>query len=109
MLKWRKCENQLHLRPDVSTQQTWYTAEDLMRLSSLGKRYELVKGELIESPLREGRRGRVASRINHRLGDFVEEHDAGEVFAAETGFRLASSPDTVRAPDAAFVSRERLP
>jgi Uma2 family endonuclease len=27
--------------------------------------------------------------------------------AAETGFLLASDPDTVRAPDAAFVSRER--
>jgi Uma2 family endonuclease len=32
----------------------------------------------------------------------------GAVFAAETGFKLASNPDTVRAPDVAFVRRGRL-
>ena len=32
----------------------------------------------------------------------------GSVYAAETGFRLASDPDTVRAPDAAFVCQARL-
>jgi Uma2 family endonuclease len=31
------------------------------------------------------------------------------VFAAETGFQLATDPDTVRAPDVAFVARDRLP
>jgi Uma2 family endonuclease len=30
------------------------------------------------------------------------------VFAAETGFRLASDPDTVRAPDIAFVAKARI-
>jgi len=30
------------------------------------------------------------------------------VFAAETGFKISSDPDTVRAPDAAFVRRERF-
>ena len=93
----------------MSTQKTFYTAEDLMYLSSEGKRYELVKGEVVEQVLGGGRHGRIASRVNHRLGNFVEQNDVGEVFAAETGFRLASSPDTVRAPDAAFVSKERLP
>ena len=32
----------------------------------------------------------------------------GEVFAAGTGFLLRRDPDTVRAPDVAFVSSERL-
>ena len=93
----------------MSTQRTIYTAEDLMRISSEGKRYELVKGELIEMAPTGGRHGRVAGRIGRRLGNFVEQNDAGEVFAAETGFRLAGNPDTVRAPDAAYVSKERLP
>jgi len=31
------------------------------------------------------------------------------VFAAETGFVLSRDPDTVRAPDVAFVSRQRIP
>ena len=33
----------------------------------------------------------------------------GEVFAAETGFILRRSPDTVRAPDASFIAADRLP
>ncbi len=31
------------------------------------------------------------------------------MFAAETGFRLTRNPDTVRAADIAFVSKDRLP
>lgn len=39
----------------------------------------------------------------------VAAHDLGRVFAAETGFILSRQPDTVRAPDVAFISRARLP
>ncbi|MGH9821904.1 MAG: Uma2 family endonuclease, partial [Blastocatellia bacterium] len=42
-----------------------------------------------------------------RLAQHVETNTLGVVYAAETGFRLSSDPDTVRAPDAAFVSLER--
>jgi Uma2 family endonuclease len=38
----------------------------------------------------------------------VEEHGLGEVMAAETGFRISRDPETVRAPDVAFVTRERF-
>ena len=55
-----------------------------------------------------GRHGRVALRIARRLGNYVEEHRLGETFAAETGFLLRTQPDTVRAPDVAFVSTEKL-
>lgn len=30
------------------------------------------------------------------------------VFAQDTGFKIGSDPDTVRAPDVAFVARERM-
>ena len=43
-----------------------------------------------------------------RLATHVENHDLGRAYAAETGFKIAASPDTVRAPDACFVSHERL-
>jgi Uma2 family endonuclease len=42
------------------------------------------------------------------LARHVEANDLGVVFAAETGFRLASDPDTVRAPDVAFVIKTRV-
>lgn len=52
--------------------------------------------------------GRIAGRIYVRLANHVEQHRLGETYAAETGFRISSSPDTVRAPDAAFVSNASL-
>jgi hypothetical protein len=39
----------------------------------------------------------------------VEAHDLGRVYAAETGFKLESDPDTVRAPDVAFIAKHRVP
>ena len=47
-------------------------------------------------------------RLGWRLAQHVEANDLGVVYAAETGFKLASDPDTVRAPDIAFVSKNRL-
>jgi Uma2 family endonuclease len=85
------------------------TAEELLRLSTTGRRYELVKGELFEMPPAGGRHGSIAMRIGIVLGSYVRANGLGEVFAAETGFILRRDPDTVRAPDAAFVARERLP
>ncbi len=38
----------------------------------------------------------------------VDDHDLGATFAAETGFLLATDPDTVRAPDAAFLAQDKL-
>jgi Uma2 family endonuclease len=93
----------------MSTPKTSHTAADLTRITSQGKRCELVKGELVEMAPAGGRHGLIASRIDFRVRMHVQTENLGEVFAAETGFRLARNPDTVRAPDVAFVSRERLP
>ena len=38
----------------------------------------------------------------------MRDHNLGVVYAAETGFKLASDPDTVRAPDVAFIRRDRV-
>jgi Uma2 family endonuclease len=47
-------------------------------------------------------------RLAAHLFQHVEAHHLGTVYAAETGFQLAQDPDTVRTPDVAFVSRQRL-
>jgi len=46
-------------------------------------------------------------RIAAHLFQHVEAHHLGTVYAAETGFQLTQDPDTVRAPDVAFISRQR--
>jgi Uma2 family endonuclease len=84
------------------------TADKLMAFPTDGHRYELVQGELRMMSPAGGRHGRIALLIARRLGDHVEKHQLGETFAAETGFLLRTDPDTVRAPDVAFVSTQRL-
>jgi Uma2 family endonuclease len=89
---------------------TIVTADELLAMPrGLGKRYELVEGELRVMSPGSWRHGKVISRLNSRLESYVEEHGLGVVFGAETGFRLASNPDTVRAPDVSFIAKEHLP
>ena len=85
------------------------TANELVTVSAGGERCELVEGELIKIAPSGGLHGRVANNCAFVLTSFVGPTGLGVVFAAETGFLLARDPDTVRAPDAAFVSAGRLP
>ena len=85
------------------------TAEELLLLSIPDKRVELVRGKLIVREPAGFAHGVVASRIAGRIGNFVDAAGLGVTFAAETGFTLERNPDTVRAPDAGFVHRDRVP
>ncbi len=85
------------------------TADELLHTSIPGKRTELVRGELRVREPAGDRHGRVTVNLTIRLGTHVERTAAGQLFAAETGFTLSRMPDTVRAPDIAFIRRERLP
>jgi Uma2 family endonuclease len=87
----------------------WVSAEELLRLRGPAARRELVRGELIVREPAGFRHGDIAARLLIAVGTFVESRSLGRVFTAETGFRLRSNPDTVRAPDVAFVRRDRLP
>ena len=83
------------------------TAEELLRMPYDGLRSELVRGEVRRMAPAGNVHGRLAMKIGWPLAQHVEAQDLGVVYAAETGFKIASDPDTVRAPDVAFVSRER--
>jgi Uma2 family endonuclease len=85
------------------------TAEELLELPDDGMRHELVEGELRTMPPAGFDHGRAALRVGARILDHVERHGLGDVLAAETGFVLRRAPDTVRAPDVAFVSAGRVP
>lgn len=84
------------------------TADDLLAMPDDGLIRELVDGEVWATPQPGEEHGVVAAGILISLGHYVMSHGLGRVHAAETGFRVSGDPDTVLAPDAAFVSRERI-
>jgi Uma2 family endonuclease len=84
------------------------TAEELLQLPDDDLRHELINGELITMPLPRVPHGRIALRLSVFLGQFILDHDLGEAFATDTGFKLTSNPDTVLAPDFAFVTSEHF-
>ncbi len=71
-----------------------------------GLRHELVRGELRSMPLAGFEHGRVAATAGGLLGIHARRTGCGVTLAAGTGFLLARNPDTVRAPDAAFIAKE---
>src|SRR6185503_12857780 len=83
------------------------TADQLLEMPDDGLRRELVRGEVRVMTPAGSQHGRIAAQILVRLSVYVAERGLGTVYAAETGFKLASDPDTVRGPDVAFVTRER--
>jgi len=85
------------------------TAQELLELPDDGLRHELVRGELTTMAPAGYPHGMASARIGALLDAFVRERSLGDVLGAETGFTIARDPDTVRAPDAAFVSIARRP
>jgi Uma2 family endonuclease len=83
------------------------TAEELLAMGE--RRCELVRGRVVDVTPAGAGHGRIGSWLNARIRQFVEERDLGVVYGADTGFRLERDPDTVRAPDVAFVAADRLP
>jgi Uma2 family endonuclease len=84
------------------------TADELLAMPDDGLRRELLDGTVFVAPPPGEEHGVIAAEILVSLGSHVRAQGLGRVHAAETGFRIGSNPDTVMAPDAAFVSRERI-
>lgn len=84
------------------------TAEDMFAMPDDGYRYELVRGELIKMSPTGSEHSWIESDIDVSLNPYVKANNLGRVFVGEPGFFLARDPDHVRAPDVAFVRRERI-
>jgi len=85
------------------------TANELSRMPRGRLRYELVQGELRQMPLFGGEHGVVATHLISLLADHAQSNHLGIVFGVGIGFKIAANPDTVRAPDIAFIGHERIP
>ncbi len=90
----------------MTTAKKLLTADDLLAMPDDGMRRELIQGELIEMPPASDDHGFVGDEFSWRFGTFIRQHGLGRGRLAETGFQLA--PDTVLAPDYAYISYERM-
>jgi Uma2 family endonuclease len=88
---------------------TLMTADELLHMPDDGWKYELDRGELIRMRPSGSRSSRVSRKVGSKLDAFVDEHNLGVCGDADWGFRLASNPDIVRAPDIGFVRAARIP
>ena len=93
----------------MSTVNRFVTAGELLRLPRGKARHELVRGELLSMSPAGSEHGVVVGMLFLLVANFVKRLDLGLVFGAETGFLIHHDPDTVRAPDIAFVRHERVP
>ncbi len=84
------------------------TADELFHMSSSVGRCELVEGELHVMNLFGCEHGIVVGRLSWLLSSHVYSRAMGEVFGAETGFLIGQDPDTVLAPDIAFIRKQQL-
>jgi Uma2 family endonuclease len=84
------------------------TAEELERFPRDDRRYELVEGRVVRMTPVGYTHGRIVARLLSTLERHTRRTRVGAA-VTEVGFRLRSNPDTVRAPDIAFIRRERIP
>lgn len=82
------------------------TAEELINLEDDSHWYELIKGELLTMSPPGEEHGAVTANLSALLHNYVKANNLGGL-RIETGFKLESDPDTVLAPDIAFIARDR--
>lgn len=93
------------------------TAEELLMYDGPERRVELVRGKLVVREPAGYHHGDTALRIGTALSIHLDREKAatgwakrrGHLAGFDPGFTIARNPDTVRAPDIAYVSRERHP
>jgi Uma2 family endonuclease len=74
-----------------------------------GSQQELVRGVVITMPPPSFYHGLCCNEIGYRLNKHVRDLKLGHITTNDSGVILERDPDTVRGPDLAFWSRERMP
>src|SRR5262245_41778463 len=105
MLRWCR---RVRAQEQAMATTSLMTAEQLFELD-LDGHHDLIRGELISMAPAGARHGKIAASVAYFLRRHLESNPIGTAYGAETGFILTRSPDTVLAPDAAFVRGDRLP
>ncbi len=93
----------------TTTKQELLTADDLLRLYSQGVRGELIRGVLCKTMSVGQEHGEIVVNLAGLLWTFNRAQKLGRLVASDSGVWLEHDPDTVREPDIAFFSAEKVP
>lgn len=85
------------------------TIDEFLKLPSSDCLRELVRGRVIESKLRTPRHGAICSEIVARLWTHSKTNGGGRVIGNNSAVITHREPDSMRGPDVAYYSSERLP
>ncbi len=85
------------------------TAEEFLLLPDNGQLCELVRGRIVPMNMPIPRHGQVCAKTVRIVGNFADDNDRGHVLSNDSGVVTERGPDTVRGPDVAFYSYERVP
>ena len=94
----------------MATATSLLTAEQYMALpDSFDGPTELVKGVLVTLPPPWPRHGQLCARVAYIVQRYLEDHDIGHVLTNDSSTVTEHNPDTVRGPDIAYYSYNRVP
>ena len=93
----------------TTTKEKLLTADDLLELHSKGVRGELIRGVFCKTMSVGVDHAKTVVNLTILLGTFVKSRRLGSVMASDMGVWLERSPDTVREPDIAYISAEKMP
>ena len=85
------------------------TAEELLKMHSRGIKGELIRGVFCETMAAGRKHGVTAMTLGAFIITHVRPRRLGQVMGSDAGVLIEREPDTVREPDVAFISAERLP
>lgn len=91
----------------TTVQEKLVTAEELAAMK-IRYRCELDRGRIVRVSPAGQKHGLVLARIIHLLVRHVDRRKLGRVLSGDTGYWVSRAPDSVRAPDAAFLSHATL-
>lgn len=94
----------------VSIGEKLLTADEFLHLCE----QRIIKGELVKGVVQEtvpagGEHSEVAAALAMAFGNHVRPRRLGRISTSDAGVWLERNPDTVREPDVAFISAEKLP
>ena len=85
------------------------TADELLEMDRQDIKGELIRGVFCEKMSVKVKHGQAAMSLGAFILAHVRPRRLGRVIGTDAGVLLERNPDTVREPDVAFISADRLP